>query len=427
MQFMLDISRSMSKAYADLVSNFLSTLTNLVLLRRDAYLRHAHPNLDAFRVRNLCAAPVSGGDLFERSLMQEYEQHLIGLGVKSGSKKEQLSTHIRKARGVGVDVNKLHTGFNANPCRLHNIWCSSPSFSLHPKVVAEEDVVVTEVAAAEAAQVVTSSSNLLNDTQYQVLPSQNPGVELTMLSGDPLHCVFPVAPPEGEKTLSVLSLPEREKTPCVQSPLEGRKTQDISNLVQFKSVYIQEKTKDLLVGGRLRQFLPEWEKHGSHRLITGLIRDGYKLPLRERPNLSRVPCIISSYAGFDKQNALWTSIQDLLQKGAVEVVHTPESLGFYSRLFLVPNPGNRWRPVIDLSSLNKFLAILKFKMETPESIRASLRKGEWVTSIDLTDAYQHIPIHTQSQKYLRFHFRRHLPVHQPPIWSSNSAPSFSPV
>ena len=41
MQFMLDISRSMSKAYADLVANFISSLTNLVLLRRDAYLCHA--------------------------------------------------------------------------------------------------------------------------------------------------------------------------------------------------------------------------------------------------------------------------------------------------------------------------------------------------------------------------------------------------
>ena len=83
----------------------------------------------------------------------------------------------------------------------------------------------------------------------------------------------------------------------------------------------------------------------------------------------------------------------------------PDSLGFYSRLFLVPKPGKCWRPVIDLSSLNKFLAIPKFKMETPESIHTSLRKGEWVTSIDLTDAYLHIPIHTQSQKYLRFHFK----------------------
>ena len=117
-----------------------------------------------------------------------------------------------------MDVNKLHKGFTTNPCRLHNIWCSNPSFSLHPKVVAEEDMVVVEVMATEAAQVVTSSSNLLNDTQYQVLSLQNPRLERTTLSGDPLHCVFPVTPPEGEKTLSVLSLPEREKTPCVQFP-----------------------------------------------------------------------------------------------------------------------------------------------------------------------------------------------------------------
>ena len=83
----------------------------------------------------------------------------------------------------------------------------------------------------------------------------------------------------------------------------------------------------------------------------------------------------------------------------------PDSLRFYSRLFLVPKPGNHWRPVIDLSALNKFLAIPKFKMETPESIRASLRKGEWVTSIDLTDTCLHVPIQSQSQKYLRFHFQ----------------------
>ena len=34
--------------------------------------------------------------------------------------------------------------------------------------------------------------------------------------------------------------------------------------------------------------------------------------------------------------------------------------------------------------------------------RASLIPGEWVSSIDLTDAYLHIPIHPNSRKYLRF-------------------------
>ena len=98
MQFMLDISRSMSKAYADLVSNFLSTLTNLVLIRRDAYLKHTYSSLDSFRIRNLRSAPISGGDLFDRSLMQEYEQHLIGLGIKPGSKKDQRFHPYKKGK-----------------------------------------------------------------------------------------------------------------------------------------------------------------------------------------------------------------------------------------------------------------------------------------------------------------------------------------
>ena len=41
-------------------------------------------------------------------------------------------------------------------------------------------------------------------------------------------------------------------------------------------------------------------------------------------------------------------------------------------------------------------------METAENIQDSLQQGEWVTSLDLTDAYFHIPIHQKYQKYLRF-------------------------
>ena len=103
-----------------------------------------------------------------------------------------------------------------------------------------------------------------------------------------------------------------------------------------------------------------------------------------------------------KDQALADCIQSLLSKNAIERVEIVKSLGFYSRLFLVPKPHQRWRPVIDLSRLNTFLHVEKFKMETPESIRTSLVPGEWVSSIDLSDAYLHIPIHPNSRKYLRF-------------------------
>ena len=41
-------------------------------------------------------------------------------------------------------------------------------------------------------------------------------------------------------------------------------------------------------------------------------------------------------------------------------------------------------------------------METPETIRLSLKTGEWVTSLDFSDAYFHIQIAQRSRKYLRF-------------------------
>ena len=75
-----------------------------------------------------------------------------------------------------------------------------------------------------------------------------------------------------------------------------------------------------------------------------------------------------------------------------------KSLGFYSRLFLVPKPHQRWRPVIDLSRLNTFLHVEKFKMETAESIRKTLIPGEWISSIDVSDAYLDIPVHPNSRK-----------------------------
>jgi hypothetical protein len=41
-------------------------------------------------------------------------------------------------------------------------------------------------------------------------------------------------------------------------------------------------------------------------------------------------------------------------------------------------------------------------MKTPQAVLKALRIGHWATSIDLKDAYFHIPIKRSSRKYLRF-------------------------
>ncbi len=93
-----------------------------------------------------------------------------------------------------------------------------------------------------------------------------------------------------------------------------------------------------------------------------------------------------------KDSLIHESIQKMLNKRAIRVVSDGYP-GFYSHLFMVPKKGtDKWRPVIDLSTLNNYTLIPHFKMETAELIRASLQPQEWVTSVDLTDAYFHIPI-----------------------------------
>ena len=159
------------------------------------------------------------------------------------------------------------------------------------------------------------------------------------------------------------------------------------------------------VGTRLHSFWEKWEVLGSSPKVVTTLREGYTLLFRFRPNLIRSPTVISNYQNPSKQAHLLEALYQLVNKNAVEPVANQNSLGFYNRLFLVPKPNNRWRPVLDLSTLNTFLNTESFKMETPETIRTFLQSGEWVTSIDLKDAYFHIPIHSQSRKYMPFHIQ----------------------
>ena len=156
------------------------------------------------------------------------------------------------------------------------------------------------------------------------------------------------------------------------------------------------------VGGRLQQFWHIWLEMGANPRVVSVLRDGYTLPFKQRPLLARVPVVQSGYANPTKNMYLKEALVGLMHKLVVERVVVKSSLAFYNRLFLAPKPNRKWRPILDLSRLNLFLSTGTFKMETPETMRLSLKEGEWVTSLDFSDAYFHIPIAQRSRKYLRF-------------------------
>ena len=94
----------------------------------------------------------------------------------------------------------------------------------------------------------------------------------------------------------------------------------------------------------------------------------------------------------------------LIAKGAMELAQLP-SPGFYSRLFVVWKTSGSWRPVIDLSHLNRFVDVSPFQMETIQSVLLSVRQGDWMASIGLKEAYLQVPVHPASRHFLRFMFQ----------------------
>ena len=119
--------------------------------------------------------------------------------------------------------------------------------------------------------------------------------------------------------------------------------------------------------------------------------------------------------GPSKEQALTSCIQSLLSKNAIERVENLNLSGFTVASFLFPSltkveASNRPKQAQHLPTCRKV------QVETLESIRASLIPGEWVSSIDLSDANLHIPILPNSRKYLRFcHRSQVFQIHLPPL------------
>lgn len=93
-------------------------------------------------------------------------------------------------------------------------------------------------------------------------------------------------------------------------------------------------------------------------------------------------------------------IQEMLAKG---VVVWARGRVFLSRMFTVPKKERKkTRLILDLSALNKFLKLRHFKMGTVTQVRSALRERDWLASLDLQDAYWHVPIHPRFYWFLAF-------------------------
>jgi hypothetical protein len=157
------------------------------------------------------------------------------------------------------------------------------------------------------------------------------------------------------------------------------------------------------VGGRLCHFLDAWLSLTSDPWVLDIVQHGYRLTLSRPPPLSRSPLITPRGPHYQ---LLLAEVQALLTKLAIERVWDyQDSPGYYSPYFLAPKKDGSLRPILNLKTFNNFVVKEHFRLETLSSILHTLRVGDWLVSIDLKDAYLHVPIHREFRHYLRFALR----------------------
>ena len=145
------------------------------------------------------------------------------------------------------------------------------------------------------------------------------------------------------------------------------------------------------VGGRLRRFRNRWkfDRWATSRVSSGL---GWEWLVDRLPK----------FRHFKQKSTpiLREFVKELLDEKAIRRVN---AIWFQGRLFTVPKKGtNKLRVILDLSRLNKFIHCDKFRMLTVSQVHTLLPQNAYAISIDLTDAYWHVPIARQFTPYLGF-------------------------
>ena len=144
-----------------------------------------------------------------------------------------------------------------------------------------------------------------------------------------------------------------------------------------------------------------WRRLTSDRNILDIISKGLEI----RFNVD--PPEVGPYEypkGQVQMKVIDQEILSVLQKGVVEYCNSEEG-EFFSNLFTTPKKDGTYRTILNLKSLNKSCDKSHFKMETLSQALHMVRRGTYLASIDIKDAFYSVPIRASHKKYLKFMWR----------------------
>lgn len=128
---------------------------------------------------------------------------------------------------------------------------------------------------------------------------------------------------------------------------------------------------------------------------------GYHIPLTHTPRQDYSP----SNNNFNSTEKLILSkeINKLLELGAISSC-SPVCGQFLSSIFTVPKNDGTHRFILNLKAFNKFVETSHFKLEDVRTVCKLLLKGDYMTTIDMKNAYFLVPVQVNHRHFLRFMF-----------------------
>ncbi|KAI8442411.1 hypothetical protein MSG28_005925 [Choristoneura fumiferana] len=132
-----------------------------------------------------------------------------------------------------------------------------------------------------------------------------------------------------------------------------------------------------------------------------------RIPFKKKPPLQHLTQNMLNRFTTRTSPEMSAIIKDLKEKAVLEVPPVLNS-SFLSKMFLIKKADGSMRPIFDLRGLNQYVATKHFQLVSQLDVADFLQMNDWMTKIDLHQAYFHLPIAETHRRFLRVYYNQEV-------------------
>ena len=165
--------------------------------------------------------------------------------------------------------------------------------------------------------------------------------------------------------------PKQQEPKCVHPT--GTQSKQLREFSKEPKLTVPTCSVQKYIAGNIKFHIPRWLTISQDRWIQQVVR-GYVIDFSVHPP-PRFSCP-SYHMSREQEKALDQEVAEMVTKKVIEEVN-PQEMHFISPMFVVPKKGGKWRPVLNLKSLNQYVKKTHFKMEDIRKRISSRRTTSW--------------------------------------------------